>query len=136
MKLQNKDSGEIGKLLKLQDNDDDLEVMTDNKCYRYKTLAEVAKYWEDYEEPKGQIMSIDRDGMIVSIRYSHYEEAEKAIEKLKAWVRLKAKGFRFTGLGVDNYEIDDIKYEMKEPPITHDCQEMKDLKLLFGGKDE
>lgn len=116
-----------------------------------KNLSDIEEI-KDYEEPK-VFWYIEGDGDIHSIRtelcdeleihtmkqignyFETKEEAEKAIEKLKAWKRLKDKGFKFRGIGVDHYEIDDIKYEIEEPPTTHDCQEMKDLKLLFGGEE-
>ena len=60
--------------------------------------------------------------------FSSEEEAEKAVEKLKAWKRLKDKGFRFDGYDVahksngnlagqifydaDNYSIEDVEKEM------------------------
>ena len=148
MKLRNKKTGETRDF-------DGINVLKNSDCtiaqFSYDNLAELNEEWEDYREPK-DFWYIDVDGDVYeSFTLNQYnldkissigncfetkEEAEKAVEKLKARKRLKDKGFRFRGLGVDNYEIDDIKYEMKEPPITHDCQEMKDLKLLFGGKDE
>ena len=115
----------------------DNETKKLDKSYTYSSLAEFNEHWEDCEEPKG-MQWVDvlgaNDGRVV-IQYSNEEEAEKAVEKLKAWQRLEDKGFRFTGLGVEHYEIDDIKYKMEEPPTTHDCQEMKDLDLLFGGEE-
>ena len=148
MKLRNKKTGETRDF-------DGINALKNSDCtiaqFSYDNLAELNEEWEDYREPK-DFWYIDVDGDVYeSFTLNQYnldkissigncfetkEEAEKAVEKLKARKRLKDKGFRFRGLGVDNYEIDDIKYEMKEPPITHDCQEMKDLKLLFGGKDE
>ena len=55
------------------------------------------------------------------------EEAEKAVEKLKAWKRLKDKGFRFTGLSNES-----IGYEIKE--LSGDFA--LDLDLLFNGGEE
>ena len=154
MKLRNKKTGEIkdfqrvsGEYIALKPN------IVSSKDYTYSSLAELNEDWEDYEDELLYIISAEHKSGYQCVLKEDYPEickvakelgigfeteeaAEKAVEKLKAWKRLKDKGFRFRGLGVDNYEIDDIKYEMKEPPITHDCQEMKDLKLLFGGKDE
>ena len=56
------------------------------------------------------------------------EEAEKAVEKLKAWKRLKDKGFEFKG-GDDAC----ISYEF---PIEKWNSELeKDFELLFGGEE-
>lgn len=102
--------------------------------------------WEDYEEPKehwyinfiGGIEKTDRDendepGRAMTEIGNYFEtkeEAEKAVEKLKAWKRLKDKGFRFidhidrdTGQGMTRYEWDGY--------INGE-----DLDLLFGGDDE
>lgn len=123
----------------------------------YDSLDKLYYNWEDYEEPKEgyvfnlinhKIIHIYEQGRLrvytdedishlkeVGMWFETKEEAEKAVEKLKAWKRLKEKGFRFRGLGVDYYERDDIKYDMGELPKSYDCQEMKDLKLLFGGEE-
>ena len=68
------------------------------------------------------------------------EEAEKAVEKLKAWKRLKDKGFKFTGWNCALCEI-----YFKVPKTFFDRPDMfgeaisgetvKDLELLFGGED-
>jgi hypothetical protein len=70
------------------------------------------------------------------------EEAEKAVEKLKAWKRLKDKGFKFLGVKGLDYAID---FEVN-PPYTHitfdeytATEEQKefynDLMMLFGGEE-
>ena len=61
------------------------------------------------------------------------KEAEKAVEKLKAWKRLKNKGFRFLGyysrLG-ETKSKGEIGFE------TDDYEGIKqDLDLLFGGEE-
>lgn len=155
MRLRNKKTGEIGKLLKLQD-DDDLEVMTDDKCYLYKTLAEVAEQWEDYEEPK-EWWFIDCTGFIkhgeglfteksyikdiqqIGNYFETKEEAEKAVDKLKAWKRLKDNGFRFKGTNNSKRKTGYfINYYLgKSFNSQNECEQaMKDLELLFGGEDE
>ena len=57
------------------------------------------------------------------------EEAEKAVKKLKAWKRLKDKGFRFKCC--DDYHID---YELTGRCVWTDETEA-DLDLLFGGEE-
>lgn len=56
------------------------------------------------------------------------EEAEKAVEKLKAWKRLKDKGFRFTGW--DRHPDFDGDYRITASDEWN-CDD-KDLDLLFG----
>lgn len=65
------------------------------------------------------------------------EEAERAVEKLKAWKRLKDKGFRFTEWypvdeGSPNLSIDANIGIPNEDIDNGDT----DLNLLFGGEDE
>lgn len=106
----------------------------------YKTKAEFDADWEDApEEPKG-IKSVGNIGSSVHIELGSKEEAEKAVERLRAWQRLKKKGFRFAG---------DIKYEClcgngfsiplraEMPPEAYtDIEVSKDLDLLFSGEDD
>ena len=78
MRLKNKKTGEIlgslGSFIIQNPNRINCESII-----KYDSLAELNEDWEDYEGPKEHIMEIDRDGMTVSIRYAHYEEAEKAL---------------------------------------------------------
>lgn len=55
------------------------------------------------------------------------DNGEEAVEKLRAWKRLKEKGFRFCG-GDDaciSYEADIENWSM---------QDLQDFDLLFGGE--
>lgn len=132
MKLRNKKTGEIN--------------LGDLHLDDFNSLAELNAEWEDYEEPK-EYWYIDCDGEVYSIKLIGYnsnklkeignyfetkEEAEKAVEKLKAWKRLKDKGFRFNGV-YDDYTI---KFTAPNEEIGWFwCNGMdKDLDLLFGGK--
>lgn len=64
------------------------------------------------------------------------EEAEKAVEKLKAWKRLKDKGLEVTewshGLYLDETIVGRFRYEF---PIDNKDDIEKDLDLLFGGEE-
>lgn len=69
------------------------------------------------------------------------EEAEKAAEKLKAWKRLKAFGFRFIGKSCE-YKPDknfgSVFFETRNDILSvyNDCVEFyDDLDLLFGGEE-
>lgn len=159
MKLRNKQTGETGyylhthrdhktgvlKVAVLKDGVPFSEFKPYEPIYDYDSLAELNEEWGDYEEPKehwyinfiGGIEKTDRDendepgrAMIeIGNYFETKEEAEKAVEKLKAWKRLKDKGFRFIdhidrdcGQGITRYEWDGY--------INGE-----DLDLLFGGEE-
>lgn len=146
MKLRNKKTGEIIDIKDaLHDSDD------------YPNHYTIREDWEDYKEPETyyyisdcvNIASLTNDhgynlpeeiwhkAMKRRKEIGNYfetkEEAEKAVEKLKAWKRLKDKGFRSTDwkctgsifFTFDNYCGDG------QPKSAGD-----DLDLLFGGEDE
>lgn len=151
MKLRNKKTGEIVEL-------DHISVYY-SRHYDYgegksgeqpcstwdKTLAELNEEWEDYEEPKkywyidydcgilcGETDNSLAEKMMISMgnHFDSSEEAEKAVEKLKAWKRLKDKGFmlgrwRFSDSAVRGRIIIDGNLV---PGIVDD------LDLLFGGE--
>ena len=113
--------------------------------------------WEDYEEPKNDKMFwIDYDSEVVEDTTTPFdtdikqlkkignyfetkEEAEKAVEKLKAWKRLKDRGFRFK---THYYHITRLEDEEKgwSPVLCiyaeciNKCDK-RDLDLLFGGEE-
>lgn len=150
MKLKNKKTGEI-----IIPSDYTFATYDDGIRYgrhTYYSLAELNEMFEDYEEPKdfwyiepnGVIARIDEwdcctdsDIEIMKVLGNYFEtkeEAEKAVEKLKAWKRLKDKGislhlqkqFRGDGIGYSRTIYTDF---------TKDSQEIvKDLDLLFGGE--
>lgn len=99
MKLRNKKTGEIIEVYKSQ-----LFVHYDGgkKTLHLKSMSEMNE-WEDYKEPK-EYWYIDWDGEVcrsnihdkktkqmklIGNYFETKEEAEKAVEKLKAWKRLK-----------------------------------------------
>lgn len=149
MKLRNKKTGEIGHFTSTNWNEIALIIMDDNgvQLAKYSSLAELNKEWEDYEEPReywyldvdGEISSGNiEDGTVKAMReignyFKTKEEAEKAVEKLKAWKRLKDKGFRFLGyyhrLG-ETKSKGEIGFEMDGYEGTK-----QDLDLLFGGEE-
>ena len=128
MKLRNKKTGEIRNAVDIDMYTDLVYLKVtdgefDNETIKYHSLAELNEEWEDYEEPKeywyidydGGILCGETDGssaekMMKSIgnHFNTLEEAEKAVEKLKAVKRLKDKGFR-----VIDYGDEDIRYEIK-----------------------
>lgn len=165
MKLRNKKTGEIkdveslghekslrdkyGRQITLSWN---TEYENLGECRTYNSLAELNEEWEDApEEPKeywyidcdGEIehdkdqgTGFDKDCKAISNYFETREEAEKAVERLRAWKRLKDSGFRFNNWVYaleGNRENGSIPIEIKaECKVkTH----YKDLGLLFGGEE-
>lgn len=157
MKLRNKRTGEIHEITQAVFLSDDMNKkfaiysQSEGHNYAYRTLAELNKEWEDYEEQK-EIYFVDSQGDIQIWRdescddwskeksignyFETEEEAEKAVEKLKAWKRLKDKGFRFKGLATTNLDMDCIEFDIDdiEGMSFRDSETHKDLDLLFGGE--
>ena len=151
MKLKNKKTGEIGKPTFIS-VDYEIAVLPDDKsktAYYYSSLSELNKEWEDYEESKehyfiteyGGVFSLNEYGGLNNVAnledyreignyFETKEEAEKAVEKLKAYKRLRDKGFRFNGwdgtrIGSNISYISEVYYE--------GCAD--DMDLLFGGEE-
>lgn len=149
MKLQNKATGEIGKVY-LADNGIEVVIKEAMWSKVYNSLDELNAEWKDYEEPKGY-WRIDCDGTISHDRdefdtpfdnacksignyFETEEEAEKAVEKLKAWKRLKDKGFeRVFRLGLSDALCGGkaVAFEL----LIDDNNSIEDIKLLFGGEE-
>lgn len=148
MKLRNKKTGEIADLT-LSSNGETLLLEQEGEMLAYDVnLADLAEKWEDYEEPKthwmvdtsvlepvreivGQPYEIDKE---IGNWFETKEEAEKAVEKLKAWKRLQDEGFEITHwhFTPDMHSTigNKIKIQAELPYIQRN---MKDLDLLFGG---
>lgn len=150
MRLKNRKTGEIGNLLYKPDNEEEHFVVV-TPCPAdmgiYKTLDELAEEWTDYEGPKeywyidpmvcgAYCTKIKKDEDLYNFNkqigndFETEEEAEKAVEKLKVYNKLKQKGFVFSGwyystegqlvILADNHEFSETEPE--------------DLTELFGDK--
>lgn len=153
MKLKNKKTGEIIEVESL-DVDSPTEgivgIPSFDRKGSYNSLAELNEEWCDYEEPeefyiveqRGTVGSRFRTGdeyekkfKSIGNYFESREEAEKAVEKLKAWKRLKDKGFK-----VDLWDYDGGNYQERIKTgrtlfRVKDYEENdKDLDLLFGGE--
>lgn len=154
MKLKNKKTGEIREV-EARDDGIYLYDRTLKQWYKYDFHL-LAKWWEVYEELKeywyidtammevtyntlGAKSDLEEFNKQIDNYFSSEEEAEKAVEKLKAWKRLKDKGFEFCC---------DIKKEslcgngfniplnaIMPPEAYTDTEVVKDLDLLFGGEE-
>ena len=156
MKLRNKKTGEMG-IINYFDNqsiviypiDENWDAKGDKK-YVYHSLADLNEEWEDYEENEYYyaITSIKTDGGITKMKNKHNdmtafdkqigncfttkEEAEEAVEKLKAWKRLKDKGFKFDGYDVAHNSNGDLCGQLFYNAGDYCIEDVeKDLDLLF-----
>lgn len=142
MKLKNKKTGEICNWCIDKD-----VIRTCDGTVVYDSLAELNAEWEDYEEPKGywyidttegaivehtseQFELTDKDRKEIGNYFETKEEAEKAVERLCAWKRLKDNGmikYSFqkekTGIDLDFYTLTILAPRDKDS-----------LNLLFGGE--
>lgn len=121
----------------------DLLTKVTSKSY-YKNLKDLNEEWEDYEELK-ECWYLDTFGNVRKCKY-HYEnsaifkfktkeETEKATKKLKAWDRLKDKGFMFQEWykpdGCEPFIV--IKTNLIYDDYNTEMQ--NDLDILFGGEE-
>ena len=155
MKLRNRKTGEIGTLEVVAPRRDvaDEAIVFDeiggDILGRASSIAELNAEWEDYEEPK-EYWYIYADGGIykdvqddvrkdngckqIGNYFNTREEAEKAVEKLKAWKRLEDKGFRFDGWDENHHNLGIIEFSFDK--VENNVWNFeKDLDLLFGGEE-
>ena len=148
MKVKISKTGEI----KAVNHDQVLVHFSDGTTKAYKSISELSNDLSDYEESKvydyitdfgaiyereiGVFLEDEEERKRIGNYFESYEEAEKAVEKLKAWKRLKDKGFRFTqyhcGTGILKFEVPDSFFP-KNDTITDETE--ADLDLLFGGEE-
>lgn len=114
MKLKNRKTGETGTLFQHGEGAFyELWVSAGGKRCDYTSLARLNEDWEDYEErcngyyyltSEGKIIfrgfalrrwgQIDDNRKEIGNYFKTKEEAEEAVEKLKAWKQLKDRGFK------------------------------------------
>lgn len=151
MRLRNKKTGEI-KDIEIVKKDGNIRSAVDGRPLNneyYNSLAELNEEWEDYEEPKehwfiseyGGVFSLNEykglnnvanpeDYKEIGNYFETNEEAEKAVEKLKAWKRLKDIGFEFDGWHPDA----GISFCLWNTDLEKESV-CADLDLLFGGEE-
>lgn len=155
MKLRNKKTGEVIQTQEIYENlSGKIKIRKDGEEYdsqvcEYNSLAELNAEWEDYEEPK-DIWWLDNEGCVnhasgdvndsfrknrkIGNYFLSREEAEKAVEKLKAWKRLKDKGIEFYGWRKNPTGTYDFLARWKGVPPKI-IEIIDDLDLLFGGEE-
>ena len=157
-RLRNKQTGKIGTLIvdgayKFVTN---LVVEDDegNRLGEYDSLAGLNAEWEDApEEPKeywritdlGEVKSVRLDQHHQNIKkckeignyFLSREEAEDAVEKLKAFKRLEDKGFKFEDLDVylnEPWKKCELGINAVMPDDAYTDEEAnRDLDICFGG---
>ena len=154
MKFKNKKTGEIkewdfGNWYQRILNPDNKESYECTLSEFIDRTAEFSEEWEDYKELKGywHIFGTnitktqkgfdevyDKRNKEIGNYFETKEEAEKAVEKLKAWTRLKDKGFR-----LNHWKEAQLRPNMSYVAITGnmnvDEEAKADLDLLFGGEE-
>ena len=116
-----------------------------------ETLKKLVEEWEDYKEPDKRQFIVSDDGEIcpymvdyinegtdrgrksIGNYFETREEAECAVEKLKAWKRLKDAGAEFYGWRrnqTGTYEL----YMHWSDRVPRSYEIKKALNLLFGGE--
>ena len=143
MKLKNKKTGEII----------DVFPHKHSLLTQFNSLAELNEEWEDYEASKdywylncdGDVIravyksdDLKRSLIAIGNYFETEEEAEQAVEKLKALKRLKDNGFRFTGIN-DDEDSQELINQCgilceTESNIYHLAKD-EDFLLLFGGEE-
>ena len=121
----------------------------------YNSLTEFNEEWEDAPEESKEYWFINSGRESVSYNeedeepedteackeignyFETKEEAEKAVEKLKAWKRLKDKGFEFDGWTIDDGLKISIRTNFEGGNIYSESEKeiRSDLDLLFGGEE-
>lgn len=149
MKLRNKITGEVRDFI-ISNNI--IRTSRGVDYWGYKSIAKLNKEWEDYKEPKdvyfidsdGNVVKSElEDGKIITLKkqaignyFETKEEAEKAVEKLKAWKRMKDTGCKpIMWRWKQDYPNDACYVE-----VVLKCQfdsgvYDKELDLLFGGEE-
>lgn len=154
MKLRNKRTGEKAEV---EINYNSMLVTHEDGRigqYYFDSLKDLEE-WEDYEEPeiiwyldwKGRVQSAAIENNWEKKSIGNYfetkEEAEKAVEKLKAMAKLKEFGFRFIDWELDMKTIADGKIWFDVGVNTEwDAEQLLELKpeakelldILFGGE--
>lgn len=146
MRLKNKKTGQI-----IEKFPDRFVINSGEQIIQYNSLAELNAEWIDAPEEPKRFYWLDYNGDIYNTEigtmdrseikeignyFETREEAELALRKLKAWKRLKDKGFRFDNWDLDadgedvNVLLRSDKYKGNQVYVLE-----KDLDILFGGEE-
>ncbi len=152
MKLRNKKTGEIVELLAkpsfVKRNEDFLQ----SEVNTFDSLAKLNEEWEDYEEDellyivsaehrsgyqcvlKEDYPEICKVAKEIGIGFETEKECKKAVEKLKAWKRLKDKGFKLEIVTIGHRKY--LEPTAEDDKTFDEAKELiKDFELIFGGEE-
>ena len=154
MRVRNKKTGEIINLdntnfiISSRNNNIICSLQGTTIHHEYNSLSEFVNDWEECEEPKEywyisdfgyvfnheinnkSVKSTIEEMKSIGNYFLSREEAELVVRKLKAWKRLKDKGFRFTGW---NGTMTGKGIEYKAGKYYEKW--VDDIDLLFGGEE-
>lgn len=148
MRLRNKKTGEIGIVIseEIAAHRFIIRSVQTGECYVHNSIAELNEEWEDYEEPEeywfistagGSCRCCAEDEIYTPGRkeignyFETEEEAEKAVEKLKAWKRLKNNGIFPLYYSFNQGGDFTVRFSIGEENLTIKA----DLDLLFGDEE-
>ena len=159
MKLRNKKTGEIATVKGFRSVEGEIQMTytidnDETKLYLYCTpsLTTFTEEWQDYEEPeeywcitgRGNLHYLqdmtdenDKDHREIGNYFETKEQAEKAVEKLKAWHKLigywetEILGWEIRDMPTGgNWQTVNVKFNIKARK-----EPMELLDLLFGGEE-
>lgn len=138
-------------------NENKVVVMADKarggvSRFEYNSIKDFTDHWEDAPKESKEYWTVDcgmaikytwfglehdRAAEAVGLKFDTKEECERSIEKMKAWTRLKDKGFRFDGYDVAGRGGDDVICgQVYFKAGNYNKEEIEnDLYLLFGGEE-
>lgn len=157
-KFQDKDF-ELGEVVKARVttyyDENKVVVMADRarggvSRFEYNSIKDFTDHWTDPpEEPKGYWFidcaapypvdfcefNIDtEDDKAIGNYFETKEEAEKAVEKLKAWKRLKDKGVKLEIVTIGHRKY--LEPTAEDDKTFDEAKELiKDFELIFGGEE-
>lgn len=151
MKLRNKKTGEICTLT--LSSDGETMILMNERMYKHSIKLKDLEEWEDVPEEPKEYWYVSCDGRALKVTtddddynekhntghkqignyFETKEEAERVVENLKAWKRLKDKEFEFVGCFKDNT----INFEFVGHPLSYDegKEAEQDLAYIFGGEE-
>ena len=151
MKLRNKRTGEVG-YLEADNSAQKIRVLNqfNDTIAEYNSLADIENEWESYEEPKlrwysgsSGIVHKEKTTLysepreIIGNSFETEKEAEKAVEKLKAWYKLmgywetEVLGWEIRDMPTGgNWQTVNVKFNVKARK-----EPMELLDILFGGEE-
>ena len=119
--------------------------------YYYNSIKDFTDHWEDApEEPKGWCVTMyggisritkDDETLIPDLKeignyFNDKESAYDALDKLKAFKRLKDKGFRFDGYDVAHKSNGDLAGQIFYDAGNYSIADVeKEMDLIFGGEE-